>query len=103
MNYDKLIQSDFSNKTYWVVATEAAIGAGRRISTRGLRRRTQLSRLPLKSTRERLGIIDVEKEIESCDWTYTAMRGKRAKGPSRSQAVINTPSKRKSNNTSSKK
>ena len=67
MDYDKLIKSDIHNKTYWVVATEAAIVAGRRKADPGLRKRTQLSRLPLKSTRERLGIIEVEKEIEPCD------------------------------------
>ena len=96
MNYDKLIQSDIHNKTYWVVATEAAIVAGRRPATQGIRKRTQLSKLPIKSTRERFGIIDVEKEIESCDWAYTDTQGRRTRGPSHRQAVIITPSKRKS-------
>ena len=86
-----------------MVATEAAIVAGKKKATHGLRKRTQLSRLQLKSTKERLGIIDVEKEIESCDWTYTATRGRRTRGPSHSQAVINTPSKHKLNHTTSEK
>ena len=96
MDYNKLMQSDIHNKTYWVVATEAAIKAGQRKASRGIRQRTQLSERPLKSTRERLRIIDAEKEIHSICWAYTALRGGRAIGPSHSQAVINTPSKRKS-------
>ena len=96
MDYDKLMLSDIHNKTYWVVATEAAIKAGQRKANRGIRQRTQLSKRPPKSTRERLRIIEAEKEIHSICWAYTASRGGRATGPSHSQAVINTPSKRKS-------
>ena len=96
MDYDKLMQSDIHNKTYWVVVTEATIKAGQRKASRGIRQRTQLRKCPLKSTRERLRIIDAEKEIHSICWAYTASRGGRATGPSHSQAVINTPSKRKS-------
>ena len=96
MDYDKLMSSDIHNKTYWVVAMEAAIKSGQRKANRGIRQRTQLSKRPLKSTRERLKIIEAEKEIHSICWAYTAIRRGRATGPSHSQAVINTPSKRKS-------
>ena len=63
MNYDSLMQSDIHNKTYWVVTTEAAILAGKRRAARGIRKRTQRSKRPLKSTNARLGIIDARKEI----------------------------------------
>ena len=65
MDFDKLMQSDIHNKPYWVVATEAAIKAGQRKAADEIRKGTQLSRRPLRSTRERLGIIDVEKETSS--------------------------------------
>ena len=95
MDYNKLMLSYIRNKTYWVVATEAAIKAGQRTASRGIIHRTQLRKRPPKSTRERLRIIEAEKEIHSICWTYTAIRGGRATGPSHGQAVINTPSKRK--------
>ena len=96
MDYERLMNSDIHSKTYWVVATEAAIKAGQRKANHGVRTRTQLRRQRRKSTRSRLGIIDVEKEILSVRWAYTVTRGGRANGPSHSQAVFNTPSKRKS-------
>ena len=71
MNYDRLMQSDIHNKTYWVVATEAAIVAGKRKAGRGIRKRTQRGKRTLKSTKARLGIIDMEKEIRSYDRAYT--------------------------------
>ena len=101
MDYESLMHSDIHSKTYWVVATEAAIKAGQRKANRGIRKRTQLSRRQRKSTGRRLGIIDVEKEIHSIYWAYTAFRGGRANGPSHSQAVFNTPSKRKSSHATS--
>ena len=55
------MQSDVHNKTYWVVATKAAIVTGKKHATRGIKKRTQHSKCPLKLTRARLGIIDVEK------------------------------------------
>ena len=61
MDYDNLMKSSIHNKTYWVVATETAIKAGQRRANRGVRSRTQLKRRQQRSTRERLGIIDVEK------------------------------------------
>ena len=96
MDYDKLSQSNFRDKTYWVVETEAKITAGKRRATHGITKRSQLRSKPQRSTRERLGINEVEKEIESCDWAYTDTRGRRTRGPSHRQAVIITPSKRKS-------
>jgi hypothetical protein len=65
MDYDNLIKSNIHNKTYWVAATEAAIKAGQRKASPGVRSRTQLKRRRQRPTRERLRIIDVEKEIES--------------------------------------
>ena len=101
MDYESLMHSDIHSKTYWVVATEAAIQAGQRKANRGIRKRTQLSRRQRKSTRRRLGIIDVEKEIHSICWVYTAIRGGRADCPFHRQAVLNTPSKRKSSHATS--
>ena len=67
MDYDNLMKSNIHNKTYWVevAAMEAAIKAGQRKASRGVRSRTQLKRRQQRSTRERLRIIDVEKEINS--------------------------------------
>ena len=96
MDYDKLMLSDIHNKTYWVVATQAAIKAGQRKANQGIRQRTQLSKRPSTSTRERLKITEAEKDIHSIRWAYTANRRGRAAGSSHSKAVINTPSKRKS-------
>ena len=95
MDYDKLMKSNIHNKTYWVVATEAAIKAGQRKANHGFRKRTQLKNSPQKSTRERLKIIEVEKEINSNSWAYTAIRGDGPVGSFRSKTMINTPSKRK--------
>ena len=103
MDYDKLLQSNFHDKTYWVVATEAAIVAGKKRATIGIRKRSQLRSRPHRSTRERLRITEVEKEIESCDWAYRDTRGRRTRGPSHRQAVIITPSKRKSGRSDSRK
>ena len=61
MDYDNLMKSNIHNKTYWVVATEAAVKAGQRRANCGVRSRTQLKRRQQKSTRERLGVIDAEK------------------------------------------
>ena len=101
MDYESLMHSDIHSKTYWMVATEAAIQAGQRKAKYGTRKRAQLSKRKSKSTRRRLGVIDVEKEIHSIRWAYTAFRGGRANGPSHSQAVFNTPSKRKSSHATS--
>ena len=65
MDYDNLMKSNIHNKTYWVVAMEAAIKAGQRTANRGVRSRTQLKRRQKRSTRERLRVIDVEEEIKS--------------------------------------
>ena len=56
IDYDNLIKSSIHNKTYWVVAKEAAIKAGKRKANRGAISRTQLKRCQQRSTRERLGI-----------------------------------------------
>ena len=101
MDYDRLMQSDIHNKTYWVVATEAAIVAGKRRAGQGIRKRTQRGKRTLKSTKARLGIIDVEKEIRSYDWAYTITGRGRTKGSSHSNTAITTPSKRKSSNNTS--
>ena len=101
IDYDKLIQSGIHNKTYWVVATEAAIVVGKRGAATGIRKRTQHSKHPLKSPRARLGITDVDKEIQSYDLAYTAIGRGRTKDPFRSSDEINTPSTHKSDlNTS---
>ena len=46
---------------------EAAILVGKRCVAHGIKKRALCSKRPLKSISERLGIIDVEKEIQSCD------------------------------------
>ena len=48
MDYEKVMQSDVHNKAYWVVVAEAAIVAGKRRAARGIRKRTQHSKHPLK-------------------------------------------------------
>ena len=53
MDYDNLMKSSIHDRTYWVVATEAAIKAGQRKANRGVRSRTQLKRHQQRSTRER--------------------------------------------------
>ena len=63
MDFDNLMQSDIHNKTYWVVATEETMVAGKKSAACGVRKRTQCSKRQLKSTRARLGSIDKEKEI----------------------------------------
>ena len=96
VDYDNLMKSSIHNKTYWVVDTEAAIKAGQRRVNRGVRSRTQLKRRQQRSTRERLRIIDVEKKITSDRRSCTVVRRGGAVGSSHSNAVISTPSKRKS-------
>ena len=61
MDYDNLMKSNIHNKTYWVVATEAAVKVGQRRANSGVRSRTQLKRRQQRLTRERVGVIDVEK------------------------------------------
>ena len=101
IDYDNLMKSNIHNKTYWVAAMEIAIKAGQRKASRGIRSRTQLKRRQQRSTRERLRIIDVEKEIDSDCRACTAIRKEGARGSFHSNAVIGTPSKRKSHcNTS---
>ena len=56
MDYDKLIQSDIHNKTYWMVVTEAAIVAGRRKAACEIREEPQHSKRQFRSTRKRLKI-----------------------------------------------
>ena len=63
IDYDSLMQSGIHNKTYWVVATEAVIVAGKRRAGRGIRKRTQRSKRTPKSVKAKLRIIEVEKEI----------------------------------------
>ena len=96
MDYDNLMKSNIHNKTYWVVAMEAAIKAGQRKANRGARGRAQFKRRQQKSTRKRLRVIDVEKGIESDRRACTAFRREGAEGSFHSNAVIPTPSKRKS-------
>ena len=48
IDYDNLMQSDIHNKTYWVVASEAEIVAGRGKAARRTRERTQFNKHPLK-------------------------------------------------------
>ena len=92
----ELMKSNIHNKTHWVAAMEVAIKAGQRKASRGVRSRTQLKRRRQRSTRERLRIIDVEKEIESDCRACTAIRRGGAKGSFHSNAVIPTPSKKRS-------
>ena len=82
-----------------MVAIEAAIVAGQRRAARGTRKRTQLSKRPLKSTKARLGIIDAEKDILTHDWSYAVKGRGRTGGSSHSRTVINSPSKHKSSQT----
>ena len=96
MDYDNLMKSSIHNKTYWVVATEAAIKVGQRKANSDVRSRTQLKRRQQRSTRERFRIIDVEKEMTSDRRTCTVFKRGGARGSSHRNAVINTPSKRKS-------
>ena len=96
MDYDNLMKSNIHNKTYWVVAMEAAIKAGQRKANRGVRSRTQLKRRQKRSTRERLRVIDVEEEIKSDRRACEVIRRGGVKGSFHSNAVIQTPSKRKS-------
>ena len=63
-----------------VVATEAASKAGQRKTSHGARSRAQLKHRQQRSTRERLRIIDVDKEIKSDRRTYAATRGGGANG-----------------------
>ena len=76
-----------------MVATEAAIVVAKRGAATGIRKRSQHSKRPLKSPRARLGITDVDNEIQSYDLAYTAIRRGRTKDPFRSNDEINTPSK----------
>ena len=96
MDYGNLVKSSIHNKTYWVVATEAAIKAGQRKANHCVRSRTQLKRRQQRSTRERLGIIDAEREIKFDRRACTVIRRGGSRGSSYSNAMINTPSKRKS-------
>ena len=73
MDYDNLMKSNIHNKTYWVVAMEAK-----------------------RPTRERLNVIEVEEEIKSDSRACKVIRGGGVVGPSRSNTVIPTLSKRKS-------
>ena len=76
---------------------EAAIKAGQRKANRGVReKKNQLKRRQQRSTRERLRVIDVGGEIESDRRACKVIRRGGAKGSSHSNAVIPTPSKRKS-------
>ena len=72
------------NSYNYIVATETVIEAGQRKVSFGIRKRSQLSKRPFRPTRERLGIIDVEREINYCDSVYTTTRGRKAEGPFRS-------------------
>ena len=96
MDYDNIMKSNIHNKTYWVVAMEAAIKVGQRTANRGVRRRTKLKRRQQRSTRERLRVVDVEEEIESDRRACKVIRGGGVEGSSHSNAVIPTPFKRKS-------
>ena len=96
MDYDNLMKSSIHNKTHWVVAMEAAIKAGQIAANRGARSRTQLKNRKKRPTRERLRVIEVEKEIESDRCACKVVRGGGVEGPSHNSIVIPTPSKRKS-------
>ena len=96
MDYDNLMKSNIHNKTYWVVAMEAAIKAGQRAANRGARSRIQLERPQKRPTRERLRVIEVGEEIKSDRRACKVIRGGGVEGSSHSKAVIPTPSKRKS-------
>ena len=79
-----------------VVATEAASKAGQRKTSHGARSRAQLKHRQQRSTRERLRIIDVEKEIQSDPWACMMIRRGGARGSFQSNTVMNTPSKKRS-------
>ena len=95
MDYDNLMKSSIHNKTYWMVATKTAVKASQRKASHG-RSRTQLKHRQQRSTRERLRIIDVEKEIQSDRRACAVIRGGGTRGSSHSNTVISTPFKRKS-------
>ena len=87
MDYGNLMKSNIHSKAYWVTTTEAAIK---------VRNRTQFKYRQQKSTRERLKIIDAEKEVKSDRRACTAIRGGVSRGSSHGNIVINTPFNRKS-------
>ena len=68
IDYDNLMKSSIHNKTYWVVATEAAIKAGQKKADSEVRKRTQYMNRQQRSTRERERERERERDCESLTW-----------------------------------
>jgi hypothetical protein len=63
---DQLGHSGFEAQQYWVAAVKAAVKAGSRRAVSGSRaKRIKLKTIRKKSQRERLGLLDVERQIRS--------------------------------------
>ena len=63
-DFDRLRTSDLENQQYWVFAVQAARKAGKRAAALGRRaKRAKANAVRRQSTRQRLGVSDVEKQI----------------------------------------
>ena len=61
---DGLCRSSFDNQQYWVADAKAAIKAGSRRASSGARaRRIKQKTIRKKALRERLGVLDVERQV----------------------------------------
>ena len=64
MDMDRLCSSDIDHQKYWIYAMKAARKAGRRMARRGKRAKGYYERRRLRPRRVRLGVDDVERQIE---------------------------------------
>ena len=101
-DHGKLARSNMHKQTYWVVAMEAAIKAGKRTATTGARRRRlhKNHRMDM-SRRARLRIPETEERIRLDRITYGSNNGERPTGLCCSQAVIKPLSRRQGSNSAS--
>ena len=75
-DHGKLSQYNIHDKTYYVVATEAAIIAGQRTAAAGARHRSMHTKHHMSMTRRaRLGIPEVEEIIHLDRFTYGSNNG----------------------------
>ena len=94
-DHGKLAQSNIHDHTYWVVAMEAAIKAGTRTATTGVRRnRAHRKHRMQMSRRTRLGITEVEEIIRLDELACGYINGEHPKGVLRSQLAIKPLSRR---------
>ena len=102
-NLGKLGQSTLDNKTYWVVAMEAAIKAGQRQAATGARRKRTLRKIQKKkSLRARFGIPEAEKEICPGKRPYAFANEERPTGLFRSETALTSLSRRQESSPASK-